>query len=103
MKSYRNNPLRVVTFAIAILSLVAISSCGNSAEPKMPSRLKFTPDELMNKIKGGWAGQAIGVTYGGPTEFRYQERMMADDEQVPWGDADQVLTTRRGLLRYDFI
>ena len=95
MKSYCNNPLRVVTFAIAILSLVAISSCGNSAEPKMPSRLKFTPDELMNKIKGGWAGQAIGVTYGGPTEFRYQERMIADDEQVPWGDADQVLNTMK--------
>ena len=70
MKLHCNTPLRVAAFAIAILSLVAITSCGNSVEPSIPSKLKFTPDELMNKIKGGWAGQAIGVTSGGPTEFR---------------------------------
>lgn len=26
---------------------------------------------LMDKIKGGWAGQTIGCAYGGPTEFKY--------------------------------
>ncbi len=30
--------------------------------------------ELKDRIKGGWAGQMIGVSYGAPTEFRYRER-----------------------------
>lgn len=29
-------------------------------------------DVLLDKIKGGWAGQTIGCTYGGPTEFKYK-------------------------------
>jgi hypothetical protein len=36
---------------------------------QVPEKIKITKDELLNKIKGGWAGQVIGCTYGGPTEF----------------------------------
>ena len=32
----------------------------------------LTHAELMDKIKGGWAGQTIGCAYGGPTEFCYR-------------------------------
>jgi hypothetical protein len=41
-------------------------------------------DVLMDKIKGGWAAQTIGVTYGGPTEFRYRERYIPDSIDIPW-------------------
>lgn len=30
---------------------------------------RITRDDLLNKIRGGWAGQMIGVSYGAPTEF----------------------------------
>ena len=30
--------------------------------------------ELRNRVRGGWAGQMIGVSYGAPTEFRYQRQ-----------------------------
>lgn len=94
MKSYRKNLLSSSIGFVAILSLILMSACGNiGTEHKIPSKLKLTPEELMNKIKGGWAGQAIGVTYGGPTEFRYQSKMIPDEVQVPWGDADYVLNT----------
>ena len=94
MKSHRKNLLCSSFGFVAILSLILMSACGNiGTEQKIPSKLKLTPDELMNKIKGGWAGQTIGVTYGGPTEFRYQSKMIPDDVQVPWGDADYVLNT----------
>lgn len=94
MKSYRKNLLSSSFGFVAILSLILMSACGNiGTEQKIPSKLKLTPDELMNKIKGGWAGQTIGVTYGGPTEFRYQSKMIPDEVQVPWGDADYVLNT----------
>ena len=94
MKLQRNSLLHLAIGVITILSLAVATSCGNtSSEPKIPKKLKLTPDELMNKIKGGWAGQTIGVTYGGPTEFRYRGQMIGDDVQVPWGDEDQVLNT----------
>lgn len=31
---------------------------------------------LTDKIRGGWAGQMIGVSYGAPTEFRAQGKML---------------------------
>lgn len=40
--------------------------------------------ELQDKIKGGWAGQAIGCTYGGPTEFRYCGTMINDNIGIKW-------------------
>ena len=41
-------------------------------------------EELMDKIKGGWAGQVIGCTYGGPTEFRFNGTMIQDYQPIPW-------------------
>ncbi len=39
---------------------------------------------LKDKIKGGWAGQTIGVTYGGPYEFRYLGKMIPDTLALKW-------------------
>ncbi|MDO4950296.1 MAG: ADP-ribosylglycohydrolase family protein [Bacteroidales bacterium] len=41
---------------------------------------------LADKIRGAWAGQAIGCTYGGPTEFRYQGTVIADSINIEWTD-----------------
>ena len=46
----------------------------------------ITKSELLNKIKGGWAGQTIGVCFGCPTEFRYQRAMIHDIINVEWTD-----------------
>lgn len=40
--------------------------------------------ELKDRIKGGWAGQMIGVSYGAPTEFRYRERIIPKEELPRW-------------------
>jgi len=39
---------------------------------------------LENKIKGGWAGQTIGVTFGGPYEFRFEGTFIGDYQPLPW-------------------
>ena len=44
---------------------------------------------LRDKIKGGWAGQVIGCTYGGPTEFRWNGTMIGDDVPIEW-DANKM-------------
>jgi hypothetical protein len=37
---------------------------------------------MENKIKGGWAGQMIGVAYGAPTEFRSNGRI--NEQPIAW-------------------
>jgi hypothetical protein len=44
---------------------------------------------LRDKIRGGWAGQMIGVSYGFPTEFAYRERIIPENELSTW-QADMV-------------
>ncbi|MDR2556781.1 MAG: ADP-ribosylglycohydrolase family protein, partial [Bacteroidales bacterium] len=41
---------------------------------------------LQDKIKGGWAGQTIGCTYGGPTEFKYKGGIIHDSAPLIWYD-----------------
>ena len=43
-------------------------------------------DVLKDKIKGGWAGQTIGVTFGAPVEFRYNGTMINPYHKIPWYD-----------------
>ncbi len=42
----------------------------------------ITEADLLNKIRGGWAGQMIGVAVGGPTEFRAQAQTY--DKPIEW-------------------
>jgi hypothetical protein len=51
---------------------------------------------LEDKIRGGWAGQMIGVSFGAPTEFRYLARTIPEHELPEW-TAEQVA----GALRQD--
>lgn len=46
----------------------------------------YSRDELKDKIRGGWAGQTIGVTFGGPTEFRFKGTMIQDYQEIVWHD-----------------
>lgn len=41
---------------------------------------------MKDKIKGGWAGQTIGCTYGGPTEFKYKGGLISDNAPIIWYD-----------------
>jgi hypothetical protein len=43
-------------------------------------------DVLKDKIMGGWAGQTIGVTFGGPVEFQFQGTMINDYQPIVWYD-----------------
>ena len=50
--------------------------------------------QLLDKIKGGWAGQTIGVTFGGPVEFRYNGTIIQEYHPIPWYKgyvADQLI------------
>lgn len=51
-----------------------------------PKTLTLSKTELKDKIKGGWAGQTIGVTFGGPVEFRYNGTLINEYHPIPWYD-----------------
>ena len=45
---------------------------------------KLTAAELRDKIEGGWAGQMIGVSFGAPTEFHYDQVQVPVDKLPNW-------------------
>ncbi len=64
----------LITLAAMILLCGMVSAAGVRELPA---------DVYMDKMKGGWLGQMIGVVYGGPTEFKAQRRIY-DEEIKPW-------------------
>lgn len=75
-----------------LLFLLLLITTAASAQTERPARfadkqlVTLTTAKLKDKIKGGWAGQTIGVTYGGPYEFRFLGTMVADYQTIPWPD-----------------
>jgi hypothetical protein len=77
--------MKQLTFFISVILMAACTS--KPATDKNPNlKTSLTKTELQDKIKGGWAGQVIGCTYGGPTEFRYKGVMIADSVSIPWDE-----------------
>jgi ADP-ribosylglycohydrolase len=48
--------------------------------------IAISKETLKDKIMGGWAGQTIGVTFGGPYEFRFQGTFIGDYQPLLWYD-----------------
>lgn len=65
---------------------MAFESCYEGELGQADHTFKITHEALKDKIKGGWAGQTIGVTFGGPTEFRYNGTFIQDYQTIPWYD-----------------
>jgi hypothetical protein len=69
--------MKKLTKAIIVLLFISSISSG---------QLKMSKEILKDKIKGGWAAQTIGCTFGGSTEFRNQSTFMHDYQPIPWYD-----------------
>ncbi len=51
---------------------------------QMSKTITLSKQQLKDKIRGGWAGQTIGVTFGGPYEFRFQGTFIGDYQSLKW-------------------
>lgn len=70
-----------------VLALISLCGCDASQTKENDSfseSVTLSKEILKDKIKGGWAGQTIGVVYGAPTEFKYQGSTVPDYQPIPW-------------------
>ncbi|MBS1918477.1 MAG: ADP-ribosylglycohydrolase family protein [Bacteroidetes bacterium] len=56
------------------------------AQTNLPKTITLSKEKLKDKIMGGWAGQTIGVTFGGPYEFRFDGSFIQDYQPLLWYD-----------------
>ena len=66
--------------------IVLLLSVASGADVLEQDTITMSKSVLMDKIKGAWAAQTIGVTYGSPVEFKYNSRLIPDDKEIPWYD-----------------
>jgi len=75
------------TLLLSITALLTASCCGtgNTCGTTLPEEVTISKEVLKDKILGAWAGQIIGCSYGGPTEFRYAN-IIDKNVDIPWGE-----------------
>src|SRR4026209_604559 len=79
-----------------IIVLMLLGLFTNSQTTKT---ITLTKQQLKDKLKGGWAGQTIGVTFGGPYEFRFNGTFIGDYQSLLWYDGylKKTMTESPGL------
>ena len=75
-----------ILFLLSTLILFASCKMNTRQVELSPDTVIMSAKVLKDKIKGGWAGQTIGCTYGGPTEFQFKGSMIQDDQPIVWYD-----------------
>src|SRR5688500_20378029 len=68
-----------------VLGMTLTALAGTVGAQQAPM-VRLSRTELQDRIRGGWAGQTIGVTFGGPTEFRFNGTMINDHIPIRWYD-----------------
>lgn len=88
--------MRYFKSAFFYLSVVFIFSFKG---PQTDERITLSQEVLKDKIKGGWAGQTIGVTFGWPSEFQYAGTFIQDYERIVWREdyINEAMTAFPGL------
>ena len=74
----------IIRNVIILCILLTVNSCKTGDDQE--GYFSMPHDTLKDKIMGAWALQTIGVTYGGPTEFRYRKEIMPDSVELNWTD-----------------
>ncbi|MBD0259099.1 MAG: ADP-ribosylglycohydrolase family protein, partial [Cytophagales bacterium] len=91
--------MKITTFFLSLL----LAGPAVVAQPARPATVTLTHEVLRDKIMGGWAGQTIGVTFGGPTEFRFNGTMINDYQPITWYDGYIKHTMENNPGLYDDI
>ncbi|QDK82245.1 ADP-ribosylglycohydrolase family protein [Spirosoma sp. KCTC 42546] len=78
--------MKFLYLSVLALLLSATTPPVRPAKKGAPPTVTLSKNTIQDKIKGGWAGQVIGCTFGGPTEFRFTGTMINAYQPIPWYD-----------------
>jgi hypothetical protein len=68
-----------VGFAFIIVITLGLAAAENTAEFR-----RLPVAEYRDKMKAGWLGQMAGVAWGGPTEFKWKDKIIPADKVPLW-------------------
>jgi hypothetical protein len=72
--------IRAVVFLLMVGSVCAMAADSKSTEKKPePAMRELSWDTYLDKVQGAWMGKMIGVTFGQPWEFQYQNTPIGFD------------------------
>ena len=78
--------IQLVLMLAAMLASGCDSAYTTSRDIFSQGSVTMSKATLQGKIKGGWAGQTIGVVYGAPVEFKYQGSIVDEYQNIPWDE-----------------
>ena len=84
-------------------SFIAIGLLVCSINATSQETMTMSTAMLRDKIKGAWAAQTIGVTYGFPVEFRFNSARVPEEREIPWYDGYLLKTMTESPGAYDDI
>lgn len=78
------------TLFVAAGIMLLVANClpaASKAKKKtvLPEQVTISKQTLQDKIRGAWAGQVIGCTYGGPTEFKFSS-FIPSEYTIDWNE-----------------
>ncbi len=96
-----------MTYLKNSILLFLIAFFGNQSYGKgviaQKNEIVISKEQLKDKIKGAWAAQTIGVTFGLPAEFNYNTTMVQDYQKLEWNDTSLEVEFRERPGTYDDI
>ncbi len=84
--------------AVLLLGINVANAAGEN-----DNQVVISKNRLQDKIKGAWAAQTIGVTFGAPIEFKYNTTMVQDNQRIAWNDSSLLVEFRDKPGTYDDI
>lgn len=67
-----------------LIKLGLLGICLGSITVNAENYRRISVEEYRDKMKGGWVGQIVGVTWGAPTEFQYNDKIIPEDKVPVW-------------------
>ena len=68
----------LLIFIISLNTSTVRAACSNA------KKVTLSEEVLYDKVKGAWAGQTLGCSYGGPTEFKFLGTIIQEYIPIPW-------------------
>lgn len=75
---------KLINFILtALISFSTTSLVAQSNKNKIKYR-KISVNEYRDKLQAGWLGQIVGVTWGSPTEFKWSDKIIPEENMPKW-------------------